>query len=95
MESLVILSLMTIFIMVLAAKGMILLPENKRAVVIRLGRFERVLEPGLNLVLPFIDVPHLVNLTVNMPEWQSLSGSELNEKVKSLVLSDPNINRDG
>ncbi|HEX4779668.1 MAG TPA: SPFH domain-containing protein, partial [Usitatibacter sp.] len=40
---------------VLVAEGVRIVPQQNAWVVERLGKFFRVLEPGLNLIVPFMD----------------------------------------
>jgi regulator of protease activity HflC (stomatin/prohibitin superfamily) len=44
-----------IFVMFVAAAGIKIVPQAKAGVVERLGRFQRTLDPGLALLVPFID----------------------------------------
>src|SRR3954470_2697184 len=44
-----------IFVFVVAAMGVRIVPQARAGVVERLGRYQRTLEPGLALVVPFID----------------------------------------
>src|SRR5438046_1435951 len=42
-------------IVVLVAEGVRIVPQQSAWVVERLGKFDRVLVPGFNLIVPFID----------------------------------------
>jgi regulator of protease activity HflC (stomatin/prohibitin superfamily) len=44
-----------LFVLFVAAAGVKIVPQAKAGVVERLGRFQRTLDPGLALVIPFID----------------------------------------
>jgi regulator of protease activity HflC (stomatin/prohibitin superfamily) len=86
--------LSTIFLLLLTASVMIVLTtsskviaENQRAVVLRLGKFLAVVGPGFHVGIPFVDKLEIVNLNHDIPGWQRLSEHELNERVKSAVLS--------
>ncbi|GAB3300192.1 SPFH/Band 7/PHB domain protein [Epidermidibacterium keratini] len=52
-------------IVLLVARSVRIVPQAREAVVERLGRFHRVLTPGLNLVVPFVD---RVRSTVDLRE---------------------------
>jgi regulator of protease activity HflC (stomatin/prohibitin superfamily) len=62
--------------------------ESERVVVFRFGRFFMVKGPGLVLVIPIVERMVRVNLNKEIPEWQTLSRMELNQKVKALVLNE-------
>ncbi|TGG91150.1 SPFH/Band 7/PHB domain protein [Natronospirillum operosum] len=47
--------LLTVVIILLVIKGLTLVPQRRSMVIERLGKFHRVLEPGLNFLVPFID----------------------------------------
>jgi regulator of protease activity HflC (stomatin/prohibitin superfamily) len=64
-----------------------ILKEDERLVVIRLGRFLKVVGPGLVWILPFIDRGIRVNLRESIPGWEGLSKAELDEKTRSFVLN--------
>src|SRR3982751_4983654 len=44
-----------VFVFFVAAAGVKIVPQAKAGVVERLGRYQRTLEPGLRLLIPFID----------------------------------------
>lgn len=55
MNALIILGIIAFAIIVLVSKGIKIIPQSETQVIERLGRFDRVLNPGLNIILPFID----------------------------------------
>ena len=65
------------------------LREYERGVIFRLGRIERVVGPGLVIVIPIIDKLIKVDLSKRIPEWQGLSEKELQERIEQVVMSDP------
>jgi len=65
------------------------LREDERLVIIRLGRFFKIVGPGIVVNLPFIDRGIRVNLNRDLSGWQGLSKIELDEKIKAFVLSKP------
>ena len=81
---------LTIPVLVLLVKSLLVVQENQRVVVIKLGQIERVLGPGLCFVLPFVDIPVLVNLDAHIPNWPALSSEELNVILISMVRQNPN-----
>jgi regulator of protease activity HflC (stomatin/prohibitin superfamily) len=64
-----------------------IVPESHRYIVLRLGRFHRILQPGLRWVLPGMDRVRGVDLNVALPEWQSLSEAELQSRLRHLAVT--------
>lgn len=62
-----------------------IVPEAQRCVVFRLGRFHRILQPGLRWVLPGTDHVRRVELNVAVPGWQSLPEPELQSRLQHLA----------
>src|SRR6187399_625654 len=60
---LIALVVLAIFLFIIAASGVRIVPQARAGVVERLGRYSRTLEPGLTLIMPFIDrVKPLIDL---------------------------------
>src|SRR5260221_6308136 len=59
-------------VIVLLAEGMRIVPQQNTWVVERLGKFHTVLEPGFNLIMPFVDriayPPSLKEVPPDIPE---------------------------
>ena len=56
-------AVLVLFFLLLAARTVRIIPQARAGVVERLGRYSRTLEPGLTLVIPFIDkVKPLIDL---------------------------------
>src|SRR5213595_727306 len=54
---------LAVFLFIVAAAGVRVVPQARAGVVERLGRYSRTLDPGLNVVTPFIDrVKPLIDL---------------------------------
>ena len=51
----IVLIVLIIFVLFVAAAGVKIVPQAKAGVVERLGRYQRTLEPGLALLIPFMD----------------------------------------
>src|SRR5918996_305661 len=47
--------LLAVFVLVTLAKSVRIVPQARAGIVERLGKFKRVLEPGLTVVIPFVD----------------------------------------
>jgi len=60
---LIVLIVLIVFLFIVAASGVRIVPQARAGVVERLGRYSRTLEPGLTLIVPFIDrVKPLIDL---------------------------------
>ena len=63
MAALIALVVILVFALFVAAKTIRIIPQARAGVVERLGRYSRTLEPGLTIVMPFIDrVKPLIDL---------------------------------
>lgn len=81
-------SLLWLLVLIVALgflSGLRVVPEAQRLVVLRLGRFRCVLQPGLRWILPGIDRTLRVPLSAAVANWQSLSEVELQETLRQLV----------
>jgi regulator of protease activity HflC (stomatin/prohibitin superfamily) len=60
---LIVLIVLALFVFITAAAGVRIVPQARAGVVERLGRYSRTLEPGLTLIVPYIDrVKPLIDL---------------------------------
>ncbi len=63
MAGLIVLAIVVIFLLIVAARTIRIVPQARAGVVERLGRYQRTLAPGLAIVVPFIDkVKPLIDL---------------------------------
>ena len=63
MEALIVIGVLALFALFIAAQTIKIIPQARAGVVERLGRFSRTLDPGLAIVVPFIDrVKPLIDL---------------------------------
>ncbi|MGE4427755.1 MAG: SPFH domain-containing protein [Solirubrobacteraceae bacterium] len=51
----IVLVILVVFALILAAKTVRIIPQARAGIVERLGRYQRTLEPGLRITVPFID----------------------------------------
>ncbi|MCB1064388.1 MAG: SPFH/Band 7/PHB domain protein [Verrucomicrobiae bacterium] len=56
-----ILSVLAVFVIIFALKGMMLVRQAETMVIERLGRYHRTLESGLNIIWPIIDQPRAIH----------------------------------
>ena len=54
---LIILAIIALAIVVLISKGILIVPQSETQVIERLGRYDRTLQSGLNIIMPFVDRP--------------------------------------
>jgi regulator of protease activity HflC (stomatin/prohibitin superfamily) len=63
MAAVIALVVLAIFVLIVAAAGVRIVPQARAGIVERLGRYSRTLDPGLTLIVPFIDrVKPLIDL---------------------------------
>jgi len=74
-----------VFMLIMIASAIVIVPENRRGVVVRLGRHHKTLKPGLHVRLPLIDLVTKVDLDSTVPGWQGLTEKELESAVESFV----------
>jgi regulator of protease activity HflC (stomatin/prohibitin superfamily) len=55
MAALIVLGVLVLFVLVVLARTVRVIPQARAGVVERLGRYSRTLTPGLTLVIPFVD----------------------------------------
>jgi len=55
LAALIVLAVLVLFVLVMLAKTIRVIPQAKAGVVERLGRYSRTLTPGLSIVIPFVD----------------------------------------
>lgn len=60
MTALTLLGLLALAIIVIVSKGIKIVPQSETEVIERLGRYDRTLSSGLNIILPFIDRPRAI-----------------------------------
>ncbi len=78
---------------VTAYYSVVLVKDDERVVTLRVGKFNRVMAPGIRFILPGLDKVYRVKLPEHVPDWQSLSPSALEARVKDIVLNDPEPKR--
>lgn len=64
MDSLIILGIIALAVVIFISKGIKIVPQSETEVIERLGRYDRTLESGLNIILPFIDKPREISTRI-------------------------------
>jgi regulator of protease activity HflC (stomatin/prohibitin superfamily) len=80
--TLLVLMVMLLVGMIALANSVMIVREDERLVVLRLGRLLRVAGPGLVLLLPSIDRGIRVSLTRKVPGWQGMTPEQIEARVK-------------
>ena len=71
MAGLIVLAVVVVFALIFAARTIRIIPQARAGVVERLGRYSRTLEPGLTMVVPFVDrVRPLIDLREQVVAFQ-------------------------
>jgi len=56
MTSLIVVGALALFVLITVFKGVRIVPQGEEWIVERLGRYNNTLKPGLNIVIPYVDV---------------------------------------
>ena len=56
MTSLIVVGAIALFVLITVFKGVRIVPQGEEWIVERLGRYHSTLKPGLNIVIPYMDV---------------------------------------
>src|ERR671932_2438878 len=86
---LVVLLVIAFVVLLTLARAIRIVPQARAGVVERLGRFHRVLEPGLALVVPYVDrVRPLIDLreqVVSFPPQPVITEDNLTVNIDSVI----------
>jgi regulator of protease activity HflC (stomatin/prohibitin superfamily) len=71
MAGLIVLGALVLLLLVIAARTVRIIPQARAGIIERLGRYQRTLEPGVALVVPFVDrVKPLIDLREQVVTFQ-------------------------
>ena len=77
MESLYITGVLVVLVIVTLLKGVRIVPQGYKHIVQRLGKYHRTLNPGLNIVIPYIDaVPYNIttkDIVLDIPSQEVIT----------------------
>src|SRR5881227_1150464 len=80
---------LAVFLLIIAMSGVRIVPQARAGVVERLGRYQRTLDPGLALVVPFVDrVKPLIDLreqVVSFPPQPVITEDNLTVNIDSVI----------
>lgn len=74
MALLSILALLVFFLIIFAIKGVIIVNQAEAVVIERLGRFNRVLEPGINIIWPIVERAQRI-------QWEIITEDSRGDKI--------------
>ena len=57
----IVLIIFAVFVLILLFKGIVVIRQAETMIVERLGRYHKTLESGINIILPIIDKPRLID----------------------------------
>ena len=55
--------------------------EGQRMTLLRLGKFNNLLSPGLHIIVPFIEKTSVIDLNAEMPGYKGLSSEQIGDKI--------------
>src|SRR4051794_26418178 len=89
MESLIALAVVAIVVIVILARSVRIIPQARAAVVERLGRYARTLEPGVHLLVPFADrIRAIIDLreqVVSFPPQPVITSDNLTVNIDTVI----------
>ena len=86
--AIVMLSILVIVLAVITINGIRIINQYERGIVLRLGRFKRTLEPGLNVVNPFFDKVIKVDVRtrpMDIPKQEVITRDNVTVNVDAVV----------
>ena len=85
----VILAVLIIFVLVILVKSVKIIPQARAGVVERLGKYQRTLNPGLTILIPFVDrllpLLDLREQVVSFPPQQVITEDSLVVSIDTVV----------
>ena len=86
--TLITLIVVAVLVAVFLTMGITLIPQRRAQVIERLGKYHRTLEPGLNLIIPFIDRPRAITI-LTFKDDQPVVRTEHKIDMREVVLDFP------
>jgi len=87
--SIIVIGLLAVVIAIFLAQGIRIVQQSECMVIERLGSFHRILNPGINLIIPFIDQPRQVNVQAYTRGGQRIMSSTNRIDQRETVLDFP------
>ena len=80
-------TLLVVLVVTALLQSIVIVRDTEKAILLKLGAFERTLEPGLNFKIPIIDQKFEENVTVTRRESQSVSMLTKDENIVDVTVS--------
>ncbi|MCC5810962.1 MAG: SPFH/Band 7/PHB domain protein [Ectothiorhodospiraceae bacterium] len=88
MTELIVLGIVLLIVIAIVGSGLVLVPQRRTMVIERLGRYHRTLEPGLNIIIPFVDQARAINI-LRFEGTDAFITSERKIDMREIVLDFP------
>ncbi len=88
MEALIFFVVLAVFVLIVAAASIRIITPYEKGVIERLGRYRRTAQPGLNLIVPFIDRIRKVDMReqiVDVPPQEVITKDNVGVTVDAIV----------
>ncbi|WP_019583822.1 SPFH domain-containing protein [Thioalkalivibrio sp. ALE16] len=89
MEGFITFVVLAVLVGAFLSMGITMVPQRRSMVIERLGKFHRVLTPGLNLIIPFVDRPRPITILQFAGE-QKIVRTETKIDMREILLDFPN-----
>ena len=74
--------ILIVMAIIYVAKGVIIVQQAESVVVERLGRYDRVLEPGFNFIIPILEAPRAIDWKVTQKGFDGMTYSVVQKRTK-------------
>ncbi len=92
MAVVIVLAAIALAILVTAAAGVRIVHPYQRGIIERLGRYKETVEPGLHLIIPFIDTMRVVDMreqVVDVPPQEVITADNVTVSVDAVIYYEP------
>ena len=90
----VVLIVLVVLVLIFIKKTVVIIPQSETKIIERLGRYHATLQPGINIIIPFVDQPKSI-ISLNYGRYVQTSNIDLREQVydfdKQNVITKDNI----
>ena len=91
---LIVLIAVVLLVIIIAKKTLVIIPQSETRIIERLGKYHATLQPGINIIIPFIDAAKTI-ITLNRGRYIYSNSIDLREQVydfdKQNVITKDNI----
>lgn len=90
----ILLAILVVGVLILLKRGILIIPQSETKVIERLGKYHSTLEPGINIIIPFIDRPKTM-VVMRRGAYRYVDSIDLREQVydfdKQNVITKDNV----